>query len=472
MTFVRRNIWKLGTAANPWHPVTLAYAKAVRSMQTLPISDPRSWRYQGAIHGLAGMAPPAGAPWNECQHATWYFLPWHRAYLYQFERIVRSFVVANGGPADWALPYWNYAAANSNSLPLAFRASTLPDNTPNPLFVAARNGGTAAVSINRGATIPGSVTSSTVAMAATDFTTPAVGNPVAFGGPRTGFAHFGPAPGLLENQPHNIMHVVVGGQSGLMTDPDTAALDPIFWLHHANIDRLWETWRLSPGRANPTTSTWTNRSFRLRNEQGASVRMRPKDVVDAKAQLDYTYDSITQPMGAAAAVAAGSGSAVSGRKPVMVGRTDGPTGLSVDGASAVVSVGELPKRRRRRGAAAAVGDAVDTPRFHLELADIEGEANPGVVYGVYVNLPPKPKEADLESHRVGLVSLFGIGQSTKRGEATQPLRYVFDITGHVSGTGDEVRVDLRPMVGVVKPRRGAAAAAPTVRVGTVAVHAS
>ena len=43
MTFTRRSIWKLGTAANPWHPVTLAYAKAVRAMQALPLTDPRSW---------------------------------------------------------------------------------------------------------------------------------------------------------------------------------------------------------------------------------------------------------------------------------------------------------------------------------------------------------------------------------------------------------------------------------------------
>ena len=28
-----------------------------------------------------------------------------------------------------------------------------------------------------------------------------------------------------------------------MSDPDTAGLDPIFYLHHANIDRLWEVWR-------------------------------------------------------------------------------------------------------------------------------------------------------------------------------------------------------------------------------------
>ena len=23
---------------------------------------------------------------------------------------------------------------------------------------------------------------------------------------------------------------------------ETAGLDPLFWLHHANIDRLWEVW--------------------------------------------------------------------------------------------------------------------------------------------------------------------------------------------------------------------------------------
>jgi tyrosinase len=34
---------------------------------------------------------------------------------------------------------------------------------------------------------------------------------------------------------------MIGGD-GWMSDPDKAALDPIFWLHHANIDRLWAAW--------------------------------------------------------------------------------------------------------------------------------------------------------------------------------------------------------------------------------------
>ena len=83
MTITRRNVWSLSTLAEPWHPALVAYAEAVRTMQGRPLSDPTSWAYQAAIHGLAGTQPPPGAPWNECQHATWYFLPWHRMYLLQ-----------------------------------------------------------------------------------------------------------------------------------------------------------------------------------------------------------------------------------------------------------------------------------------------------------------------------------------------------------------------------------------------------
>ncbi|MFM2077895.1 MAG: hypothetical protein RJA49_1785 [Actinomycetota bacterium] len=468
MTFIRRDVWSLGTAAKPWDPITLGYAHAVRAMQQLPLSDPRSWSYQAAIHGLFGTPPPPGAPWNQCQHSTWFFLPWHRSYLYQFERIVRSFAVAAGGPADWALPYWNYDAAGKNALPRVFRATTLPDGTPNPLFVPQRSGGTGPGSINGGATIPGSVTSSFAAMAATKFTTPTAGVPVGFGGPKTGFAHFGPAPGLLENQPHNIIHVVVGGNGGLMTDPDTAALDPIFWLHHANIDRLWETWRLQPN-ANPATLQFKRRSFRLRNDAGKAVRMKVGEVLDAKNQLDYTYDSLPHAAGAAPAAAADAGEPVTApRKPAMVGRTAGPVALSVDGAQATVPVGAIPGRRSR-GAAAAVAPAT---QFHLELADIEADANPGVVFGVYVNLPAKPTPKDLDAHRVGLVSLFGVEHSSaSRSTAPQTLRYVFDITEHVRGGNTDVHVALLPIEGVAKPAKGAAAT-PTVRVGTIAVHAS
>ena len=109
MTTVRRNIWNLATPQDPWHPITLNYALGVRAMQALPISDSRSWQYQSAIHGTHLAGTPAGAPWNQCQHATWFFLPWHRMYLFHFENILRSLLPA-ADRDTFALPFWDYSS--------------------------------------------------------------------------------------------------------------------------------------------------------------------------------------------------------------------------------------------------------------------------------------------------------------------------------------------------------------------------
>jgi Ca2+-binding RTX toxin-like protein len=42
----------------------------------------------------------------------------------------------------------------------------------------------------------------------------------------------------VEATPHGRPHVWVGGAMGLATSPN----DPVFFLHHANIDRLWDEW--------------------------------------------------------------------------------------------------------------------------------------------------------------------------------------------------------------------------------------
>jgi len=38
------------------------------------------------MHGTD--ATPAKTLWNSCQHGSYYFLSWHRMYLYYFERIL------------------------------------------------------------------------------------------------------------------------------------------------------------------------------------------------------------------------------------------------------------------------------------------------------------------------------------------------------------------------------------------------
>src|SRR6185295_9901179 len=95
---------------------------AMAQMWTKPINDPHSWRYQAAIHEYSRDFDPLASDddqlpstndrtrfWNQCQHGSWFFLPWHRMYLSCFERIVRKTVIELGGPDDWTLPYWNYS---------------------------------------------------------------------------------------------------------------------------------------------------------------------------------------------------------------------------------------------------------------------------------------------------------------------------------------------------------------------------
>ena len=45
--------------------------------------------------------------------------------------------------------------------------------------------------------------------------------------------------GQVDLQPHGLGHVETGG---FMASFFTAGLDPVFWMHHANVDRLWETY--------------------------------------------------------------------------------------------------------------------------------------------------------------------------------------------------------------------------------------
>ncbi len=137
--FVRVDVWTLPAA----DPILTAYADAVAAMKAKPATDPTSWAYQAAIHGTYAAHPLAG--WNQCRHGSWWFVAWHRMFLYFFERIVRAQVIANGGPNTWALPYWNYdGGSGHNALPKAFRNPTLPAARPTPSTLIATRGSTPA----------------------------------------------------------------------------------------------------------------------------------------------------------------------------------------------------------------------------------------------------------------------------------------------------------------------------------------
>jgi tyrosinase len=189
----RRDIWEL-SEADPWDPTIEWYARGVAAMQEKELSDPIGWRYLATIHGtddnvLPRSLWPRGATWDECQHFSWFFLPWHRIYLHYFELVVRQTIADLDGPDDWALPYWDYSDPNRpdvRKLPPAFREPLTPSGDPNPLLV----GRTGRVpSVNEGAELRKRDVSLDAAMAEEFFTGP--GGIAEFGGPATGWNHAG-----------------------------------------------------------------------------------------------------------------------------------------------------------------------------------------------------------------------------------------------------------------------------------------
>lgn len=76
-----------------------------------------------------------------------------------------------------------------------------------------------------------------------------------------------------------------------MSDPNLAARDPIFWLHHANIDRLWKHWLVQgDGRANPTDDAWATEAFTFFDENGTEVSLTGAEILDTVEDLGYRYD--------------------------------------------------------------------------------------------------------------------------------------------------------------------------------------
>jgi tyrosinase len=52
---------------------------------------------------------------------------------------------------------------------------------------------------------------------------------------------------MLERSPHSNAHNIVGATNGHMLS-GMSPLDPIFWLHHCNVDRVWAQWQRPPGK--------------------------------------------------------------------------------------------------------------------------------------------------------------------------------------------------------------------------------
>ncbi len=156
------------------------------------------------MHTMPGM--PAG---------TLRFLPWHRLYLINFEQAMRRF------QPTFFVPHWRWM--DQTSIPdwmINFKPTGVTDANGNPIRVR-RNPGRAPRPIDR--KLPTSRTIQRTVMSATDYRTFTLA-----------------LEGANPYGAHNLVHMWF---NGTMSNVPIAPADPMFWMHHAEIDRLWWIWQ-------------------------------------------------------------------------------------------------------------------------------------------------------------------------------------------------------------------------------------
>lgn len=445
MAIVREDVATLGPG---WNKTLLNYALAMRELDKLPISDRNSWKFFGAIHGFdqqqwidVGLLKPTDSIpadlindtyGSQCQHGSWFFLSWHRGYLFAFEAIVAAKVKELTGD-DWALPYWNYlddTNRNARRVPDAFLADSLPDGTPNPLKKYPRRPGLTVLQ-------PGPRDAFSLAAQAEDDFLVGKDGSIGYGGGVTGdFVQFARWTGDLESNPHNTVHRLVGGNDGFMADPNLAGLDPIFWLHHCNVDRWWQAWMSTSGKTMVRDPRWldgpADRTFIMPALGGGDPGMEftGRDTLRG-GKLEPTYDNLTKGTGlvpGAVAVAR-----------VRMGPSDQQRVEPIGTNATVVSVGaratrtqvDLEPRATRAGVAAmgATETGKEVSRFYLALESVRGSA-PSPLLEVYVNVPDGADPLAHPELHAGSLTLFGLNVASRPdgSHGGNGLGYTIDIT--------------------------------------------
>lgn len=360
---IRKNIYSLSSAE------ITSIKTGIAAMKALPVTNPTSWQYQAAIHGttLANNLPS----WNSCQHGTQFFLAWHRMYLYYFERILR----AKSGNPNLTLPYWNYQT--NPVLPPDYRLNS----AANTLYDATRS-----ASINGGGSLPASISTS-------------INNSLNNNIPYFDFQS------ALEG-PHGSVHVAIGGNMGAV---NKAALDPVFWLHHTNIDRLWEAWlRKCGGRSNPTSdAAWMNKNYTFFNETGTAVTMTASQVVSTAASLNYRYDfPLMLPCNIVINWDKWKFREFNLlRKPVSINLNQKINAVKVQEQVNDTIMTFVNKNQIKRFNFATTGNS---DKVLLKLDDIQVNKLPEGVVEVYLNLPANERPTPESKYFVGVLDLFSL----------------------------------------------------------------
>ncbi|KAL7602782.1 hypothetical protein Lser_V15G16479 [Lactuca serriola] len=275
------------------------FNKAIELMKALPDDDPRSFKQQAAVHCAYcdGAYDQVGFPDLELQvHGSWLFLPFHRYYLYFFEKICGKLI----DDPNFAIPFWNWDAPDGMKIPDIYT------NKKSPLYDALRdakhqppslidldyNGDDENLSRSK-------QTSTNLTIMYRQMVSSSKTASLFMGSPYRAGDEASPGGGSLEGIPHGPVHIWTGDrnqQNGEdMGNFYSAARDPIFYAHHANIDRMWSVWKTLGGRRNDfTDKDWLDSSFLFYDENAEMVRVKVRDCLDSK-KLGYVYQDVDIP---------------------------------------------------------------------------------------------------------------------------------------------------------------------------------
>ena len=223
-----------------------AFAEAVRLMKRR--RDGLSWERQTRIHH------------TDSQHNNGLFLPWHRQQLVHMERIVARLT----GHDAFAMPYWDWQEHR-------FLPAWICDRD-SPLYERDRERGVDELDF------------AAARWAKSPYTAK-----LASDGFETFCGKLPEGAGMVEGYGHNHIHQLIGGA---MKHPRTSARDPMFWLHHSNVDRVWATWHRNRGR-DLYPAEWTARTVGgFVDAEGQPVGELPVAGTLETRPLGYDYDRL------------------------------------------------------------------------------------------------------------------------------------------------------------------------------------